>query len=241
MKPILISEVFGTKKSVSTGGLPTLQGEGKYTGVPSVFIRTSSCPSRCVWCDSAYTSWNAKGSLRDVESIYEEAIENKCKHIVITGGEPMIFIPQVAWLCNAFRNNGNIVTIETAGNIYDSSVRPDLWSVSPKLQSSTPNDEPERSMHLRSLKPENTPLFMAKDGSEVQYKFVVVNELDLIEVKMFKDKYNLPPDTIWLMPEGITREGILNKAGWVSEECKKNGFNLSIRLHAILWGAKRGV
>lgn len=230
MKPILISEAFGV----------TIQGEGKFAGVPSNFVRTSGCGSRCVWCDTPYTSWNAEGNLRSVEDVFRDATANGCKHVVITGGEPMIFTEQVAWITDSLRAAGRIVTIETAGNIYDERVKPDLWSVSPKLKSSTPEKKPERSRHVASLKPEVTPKFLESAG-DVQYKFVVVTEADSIEVLQFVERYSLPRDKVWLMPEGITRDAIIDKAGWVADLCKRHGFNLTMRLHAILWGAKRGV
>lgn len=237
MRPILISEAFGV----------TIQGEGKFSGVPSNFVRTSGCGSRCAWCDTPYTSWNAEGNLRSVEDVLRDAAANGCTHVVITGGEPMIFPEQVGWLTEKLQAAGRIVTIETAGNIYDERVKPDLWSVSPKLKSSTPDKEPERSRHIASLKPEVTPEFLRschREGfghCDVQYKFVVVTGDDVAEVLQFVENYALPRSKVWLMPEGITRDAILDKAGWVAELCKQHGFNLTVRMHALLWGAKRGV
>ena len=232
MKPLLIADTFHS-----------IQGEGKFTGVPSNFVRTSSCPSRCVWCDTPYTSWRTEGKLTQPEVVLEETLANHCHHVVITGGEPLVWREQVAWLTTKLRQAGRVVTIETAGNIFAPEVEPDLWSVSPKLASSAPPEGPERTRHIASLHPECTPAFLpqAEGDPDVQYKFVVVTEVDLAEILHFADTYALPCNKIWLMPEGVTRDAILQKAEWVVELCKANGFNLSIRLHALLWGAKRGV
>ena len=64
----------------------TIQGEGKYIGVPSVFFRTSYCDLRCWFCDSPYTSW--KPENREI-SVLEAIAKIKafgCEHVVITGG-----------------------------------------------------------------------------------------------------------------------------------------------------------
>ena len=68
----------------------SVQGEGSLVGVPSVFIRTSGCNLRCVWCDTPYTSWNPEGSMMTVAEILEQALASGARHAVVTGGEPMI-------------------------------------------------------------------------------------------------------------------------------------------------------
>lgn len=231
---LLISETFG----------PTIQGEGMFTGVPSYFIRTSGCHLRCVWCDSKYTSWEPVGGIIELDSLIQPAVDSKCSHIVITGGEPMLFPTQIATLIAKLRAAipSVVITIETSGVRYDKSVKPDLWSVSPKLKSAEPNEEqfPKESiLHRRGLNNNEVPKFL--NGKDVQYKFVVVTERDVEEVLWFVSHYELPTNKIWLMPEGITREEILKKTEWVVEQCKKYQFNLSIRAHALIWGARRGV
>src|SRR5712672_600193 len=68
----------------------SIQGEGILAGVPSVFLRTSGCNLRCIWCDTPYTSWQPEGEDRSIDSIAEEANRYGASHVVITGGEPMI-------------------------------------------------------------------------------------------------------------------------------------------------------
>ncbi len=76
---MLISEIFYS-----------IQGEGMLTGVPSVFIRTSGCNLRCNWCDTPYASWNPEGTARTIEQIVAEVQSHPARHVVLTGGEPMI-------------------------------------------------------------------------------------------------------------------------------------------------------
>jgi 7-carboxy-7-deazaguanine synthase len=68
----------------------SLQGEGILVGVPSFFVRTSGCQLRCRWCDTPYTSWAPEGQRRTVDGLLAEARASGCRHVVVTGGEPLI-------------------------------------------------------------------------------------------------------------------------------------------------------
>ncbi|MGC2656694.1 MAG: 7-carboxy-7-deazaguanine synthase QueE, partial [Bryobacteraceae bacterium] len=87
----------------------SIQGEGTLAGVPSVFIRTSGCNLRCVWCDTPYTSWNPEGVERSVASLLQETSDFGAKHVVVTGGEPMI-APEIVALTLALRRAGLHIT-----------------------------------------------------------------------------------------------------------------------------------
>jgi len=109
----------------------SLQGEGILAGTPSVFVRTSGCNLRCHWCDTPFTSWEPVGEQRPVDDVFETVMALDRDHVVITGGEPLLF-PDVADLTGALRERGLHVTIETAGTIWlDTGA--DLVSISPKL------------------------------------------------------------------------------------------------------------
>src|SRR5436305_14422915 len=91
----------------------SVQGEGSLVGVPSVFVRTSGCNLRCSWCDTPYTSWNPEGPDMTNDAILAEVLRHRARHVVITGGEPMLFAPTVA-LSQSLKSHRQHITIETA-------------------------------------------------------------------------------------------------------------------------------
>src|ERR1700685_2894334 len=91
----------------------SVQGEGTLVGVPSAFVRTSGCNLRCAWCDTPYTSWQPEGDERTIQSIVDEGISFETRHVVVTGGEPMI-APEIGELTRRLKGH---LTIETAGTV----------------------------------------------------------------------------------------------------------------------------
>src|SRR5215218_3673767 len=114
----------------------SIQGEGKLVGVPSVFVRASGCNLRCSWCDTPYASWEPEGEDVGVAEIERRVGEYGARHVVLTGGEPMI-MPEIVELCDRLKARGHHVTMETAATVFK-DVRIDLASLSPKLANSTP-------------------------------------------------------------------------------------------------------
>src|SRR6201991_1715812 len=96
----------------------SVQGEGKLTGVPSVFVRASGCNLRCTWCDTPYASWAPEGEDVPIERIVERIRAfPAARHVVLTGGEPMI-MPDIEPLCDALKSAGYHITMETAATVY---------------------------------------------------------------------------------------------------------------------------
>jgi 7-carboxy-7-deazaguanine synthase len=118
----------------------SIQGEGLLTGTESVFVRASGCNLRCWYCDTPYTSWSPEGDDLSVEEILADIERHKCKHVVLTGGEPMLFSELVP-LSEELHRRGLHITVETAGTLH-LPVRCDLMSISPKLSNSTPVGDP---------------------------------------------------------------------------------------------------
>lgn len=215
----------------------SVQGEGALVGVPSVFVRTSGCNLRCSWCDTPYASWNPEGSDWTVEAIVRETARySAARHVVLTGGEPMI-APEIATLAQSFRERGMHVTIETAGTVY-ALVACDLMSVSPKLSNSTPEGG-FRAQHERlRIQPE----ILARLISEYDYqlKFVISRREDVEEARETIALVNAAPAKVILMPEGTNEEDLRQRGVWIAEICKQYGYRFSPRLHVHLYGNRRG-
>lgn len=210
----------------------SLQGEGSLLGVPSVFIRTTGCNLRCRWCDTPYTSWNPEGVDMTLDAILEQACAYGASYVVVTGGEPMI-APGIAELTRRLKQAGFHITIETAGTVY-AEVACDLMSISPKLANSTP-EGPFRAQHERLRV--NLEVLGKLMLYPHQLKFVVAAPEDLEEIR----RYPGEKKDVILMAEGTKPEVLRERAVWLAEICKTEGYRYSPRLHVDLWGNRRGV
>lgn len=229
---MLISEVFYS-----------LQGEGELTGVPSVFIRTSGCNLRCAWCDTPYASWNPEGTPRSVEDLIAEVIRHPARHVVITGGEPMI-AKGVAELAAALKELGYHITIETAATVPPAGIACDLASLSPKLLNSAPDPvaHPEWRRRHEATRWQPAAVRAWIDHHPYQFKFVVARPEDVDELEAMLEKLgrDIPRHKILLMPEATSLARMRERAAWLGELCKARGYRYAHRLHIELYGNKRG-
>lgn len=219
----------------------SIQGEGRLVGVPSVFIRTSGCNLRCAWCDTPYTSWEPEGEERSLDEIVAEAKRHPAKHVVVTGGEPLL-APEIEELTHRLKREGFHVTIETAATIFK-PVECDLMSMSPKLSNSTPwNREKGKfaKMHAeRRLSLAVIQQFI--DGYDYQLKFVADKRKDFSEIeKVLRKLKNVDRTRVLIMPQGRTKKELRERAPWIVVLCKKHGFSYTPRLQIELWGNRRG-
>jgi 7-carboxy-7-deazaguanine synthase len=219
----------------------SIQGEGILAGVPSVFVRTSGCNLRCTWCDTPYTSWNPEGRDYSIDEIVAEVHATNTKHVVVTGGEPMI-ADGIVELTRQLRDDGLHVTIETAGTIYK-DVACDLMSISPKLANSTPHERDGGRWAAQHDRLRYQPDVLAKlmGVCEYQLKFVVAAPEDIVEIATVIQRTNADRGRVVLMAEGTDADTIRERAVWITEICKREGFRYSPRLHIDLWGNRRGV
>ncbi len=222
----------------------SIQGEGRLAGVPSVFVRASGCNLRCRWCDTPYASWNPEGREMTAAEILAEVGRHPARHVVVTGGEPMI-ARDIGTVLGALRDAGKHITLETAGTVAPGGVPCDLASLSPKLRNSVPDPADfgkawaERHEAARWRPEILREWCLAYDH---QIKWVVATLADVLEVEEMLRiaALDTAPDQILLMPEGRTVAELRQRAPEVVEWCKSRGWRYCPRLHIELFGNTRG-
>lgn len=230
---MLVSEIFYS-----------LQGEGALTGVPSVFVRASGCNLRCNWCDTPYASWNPEGEKRTVAEILGE-IQNHpaARHVVLTGGEPMI-AKDIRVLADEIKKLGHHITIETAATVAPGGIACDLASLSPKLLNSAPDERLNLAWRKKheQLRWQPDVVRAWVDRYTYQFKFVISRPEDVEEMEGMLASLgrDIPRSRVFLMPEGTTLETIRGRAAWLGELCKARGYRYAHRLHIELYGNTRG-
>ncbi len=225
---LTVSEVFG----------PTLQGEGVSTGRRAGFLRLGRCNLTCTWCDTPYT-WNWRDFDPDAE-LHEVDVAAAADRIraldvpllVVTGGEPLMQQPALGALFRLLPPELEI-EVETNGTIPPApavAARVARFNVSPKLANSA----------VRAGKRTKAPALRALAGSgKAVFKFVVDAPDDLAEIEELVRRYELRP--VYVMPQGTTAQEVLAGMRWLSDAALARGWNLSTRLHVLLWGDRRGV
>ena len=225
-----ISEIFNS-----------IQGEGRLLGMPSVFIRTSGCNLRCVWCDTPYTSWRPEGRDWNINTILREVHKYPARHVVVTGGEPLL-APEIEELAKELKREGAHITIETAATIFK-PVACDLISMSPKLAHSTPwKREKGKFAKMHEERRLNFGVLQKfLDAYDYQLKFVVERRQDFTEIRDLLDRLvGVDRARVLVMAQGKTSGEVRRKAKWIVELCKEHGYGFTPRLHIDLFGNRRG-
>lgn len=229
----------------------TIQGEGKYAGYPSVFVRTSGCNLRCAWknpdksittCDTPHTSFKPETNMTEIDSLVEEIHSHGCEHVVITGGEPYIQ-PKLVVLIDKLKQLGHFITVETNGTKY-LETKADFLSISPKLAGSCAHDKYRKMQEQKRL---NYPeLIKLIQNHNCQLKFVINSEEEALEILEIRHQIaslsgiNVD-DIIWVMPQGVEEKQFKEKAIVLANLCKKYKWKYTDRIHIRIWGQKKGV
>lgn len=219
----------------------SIQGEGIWLGTPSTFVRLSGCNLRCVWCDTPYASWNPEGPLVPVSEIIEIVERNRLRHVVITGGEPMLFDGVEPLICQ-LSDSGYIITVETAGTVYR-DLPVDLMSISPKLSNSTPPDDSGWAQRHEAIRQDRSALKSLVEQYPVQLKFVVNPDKgdDLREIDdLLAELPEIEPDRILLMPEGTDAATLHRRGLALVSTCLERNWRLCPRYHIDLFGNRKG-
>lgn len=219
----------------------SIQGEGNYAGVNSLFIRFHFCNLTCTWCDTKYT-WlgdHKKSQILTADDIKKLITESPSNHIIFTGGEPSLcrldklVVPSKRY---HVETNGTLIPTKPATlNFKDAVITREgmdeevikhfNWVVSPKLSNAR-----------QKLDEQSLAWWIGKPFCI--FKFVVRNTSDLDEVEEVVKSFGILKQKIYIGIEGQTLESQLQPS--LVDEIVNRGYNFSPRLHVILWGAKRG-
>lgn len=229
-KGLRIAEIFSS-----------VQGEGLWSGVPSTFVRVSGCNLRCVWCDTPYASWNPEGPVLALDEIVAAVESAKNVHVVLTGGEPMLFEPIVA-LAKTISCRGHRITVETAGTVYR-DLPCDLMSISPKLAHSNPPESSGWRRRHDGARLDLGVLARLMESYFCQLKFVIGERIDddIAEVEqLLKRLPPIEPERVLAMPEGRDAATLNARARSLVPVCMERGWRLAPRLQIDLFGDTRG-
>jgi len=222
----------------------SLQGEGTLAGTPSVFVRLAGCPLRCRWCDTKYAWDFGAGENLEPAQIAEKVATWSCRHVVLTGGEPLVgpdlsARPGLVDLTRRLRDRGRHVTIETAGLLFAGDLACDLLSISPKLSNSMPAQPEIAEVHER-LRFDPDAARRLIETFPYQLKFVVESQADLDEIeRTLQILSGIDRSRVMLMPQAATTEQLLAKSPMVAALCRDTGFSFGQRMQILLWDNQR--
>jgi 7-carboxy-7-deazaguanine synthase len=201
----------------------SLQGEARDVGRPTVFVRLTGCPLRCVWCDTTYSFHG--GKWRDIDAILDEVKSYGAKHVCVTGGEPLSqkrCIDLLQKLCDA----GYDVSLETSGaiDVSDVDVR-----VSRVVDVKAPGSgEVERNLWS------NLDVLTARD----QIKFVLADRADYDWARAVIAQRDLSKRCDILLSPVYGKLEPRDLAAWILAD--RLPVRMQIQLHKVLWGEKPG-
>ena len=199
----------------------SIEGEGKNAGLPTIFIRTTGCNLRCSYCDTKYAYF--EGKEMELAQILKKVKKWKCKRVCITGGEPLLQNDLLS-LIDILLSEKYEIKIETNGSIDISGliIKDIIISLDIKCPSS--------GMHKEMIM-ENISFLRPCD----ELKFIIGNREDYEYAKGIIKKYSPKCEVVFQPVWGKAKK----LADWILND--EIDARLSLQIHKILWGDRKGI
>jgi 7-carboxy-7-deazaguanine synthase len=202
----------------------SLQGEARTVGLPTVFVRLTGCPLRCLYCDTEYAF--SGGELFSIDHVAQQVASHQPRYVTVTGGEPLAqknCLPLLQKLCDA----GYEVSLETSGAMSLAGVDSRVVTV---LDLKTPaSGEMGRNDYS------NIPRLSPRD----QVKFVICDRQDYEWARFKLDEYGLAERVgdVLFSPSYEQVSG-RELAEWILAD--NLHVRMQLQLHKLLWDDKPG-
>ena len=200
----------------------SVQGETSLSGLPTTFIRLAACNLRCTWCDTNYSF--GRGTPMSLEEIIDQTQKNNCRHVCVTGGEPLLQ-ENVYPLMKALADQNYRLSLETGGSLS-------IEKVDPRVKTILDIKCPGSGMSHKNLW-SNIPLLNA--NSEV--KFVILDRTDYEYAKEICTKHNLYEavnEVLFSPVFGLMEAKTLVE--WILQD--QLPIRLNLQLHKFIWDPK---
>jgi len=201
----------------------SLQGEASRAGLPTVFIRLTGCPLRCVWCDTTYSFTG--GEPATIASVLDEVAKYPVRQVCVTGGEPLAqkeCLPLLSALCDA----GYDVSLETSGAL-------DIAAVDPRVARIMDLKAPDSGESDKN-RWENLPFLTPRD----EIKIVVASRADYEWAREAIRNYKLDAICRVLLSPAAGLVDATALADWILADGLDVRFQM--QLHKLLWGNAKG-
>ena len=243
----------------------SIQGEGKYTGTPSLFFRFGGCNMKCVGfacaevasdgvevfgCDTVYAvnkehfidTWARVKSSEELLNLIELYELPHAVDIVLTGGEPLIYANDEIFIdfLNKLHEKGHNITFETNGSLNVDFEKYPIYkectfALSVKLSN---------SKEILSKRVKGDVIYnLATNAKDAFFKFSIdASSIDLGLEEEIKSIIEHSPSTkVYCMPLGGNKAEVEANTEPLIEFCKEKGYNFSDRLHIRIWDINKGV